>query len=62
MEQSKETILYLKNKGLRIDGLGWQGHLGDNVVLSLNQSKLNYLLSIIDWAHDNDLDFHIISN
>ena len=55
----KETILYLKNKGLRIDGLGWQGHLRDNVVLSLNQSKLNYLLSIIDWAHDNDLDFHI---
>ena len=58
-DKVKETILYLKNKGLRIDGLGWQGHLRDNVVLSLNQSQINYLLSIIDWAHENDLDFHI---
>ena len=58
-DKVKETILYLKNKGLRIDGLGWQGHLRDNVVLALNQEKLNYLGSIIDWAHQNDLDFHV---
>ena len=55
----KETILYLKNKGLRIDGLGWQGHLRDNVILSLNKEKIDYLLSLIDWAHQNDLDFHV---
>tara|TARA_B100000989_G_C19518902_1_gene463100 strand:+ start:662 stop:2074 length:1413 start_codon:yes stop_codon:yes gene_type:complete len=55
----KETIIYLKNMGLRIDGLGWQAHLKDDEVLSLNQNRLNYLLSIIDWAHQNDLDFHI---
>ena len=58
-DRVKETILYLKNKGLRIDGLGWQGHLRDNVVLALNREKLNYLGSIIDWAHQNDLDFHV---
>ena len=58
-DKVKETILYLKNKGLRIDGLGWQGHLRDNVVLALNQEKLNYLSSLIDWAHQNDLDFHV---
>ena len=58
-DKVKETIIYLKNKGLRIDGLGWQGHLRDNVVLSLNQEKLNYLGSLIDWAHQNDLDFHV---
>ena len=55
----KETILYLKSKGLKVDGLGWQGHLRDNVILSLNKEKIDYLLSIIDWAHQNDLDFHI---
>lgn len=58
-DRVKETILYLKNKGLRVDGLGWQSHLRDNVVLSLNKEKLDYLLSLIDWAHQNDLDFHI---
>ena len=52
-------LSYQKNKRLRIDGLGWQGHLRDNVVLALNQEKLNYLGSIIDWAHQNDLDFHV---
>jgi len=58
-DRVKETILYLKNKGLRVDGLGWQSHLRDNVVLSLNKEKLDYLLSLIDWAHQNELDFHI---
>ncbi len=58
-DRVKETILYLKNKGLRVDGLGWQSHLRDNVVLSLNKEKLDYLLSLIDWAHHNELDFHI---
>ena len=33
----KETVLYLKNKGLKVDGLGWQSHLRDNEVLSLNK-------------------------
>ena len=58
-DKVKETILYLKNKGLRVDGLGWQAHLRDNVVLSLNKEKLDYLMSLIDWAHQNNLDFHI---
>ena len=58
-DKVKETILYLKNKGLRIDGLGWQAHLRDNVILSLNKEQFDYLLSLIDWAHENDLDFHV---
>ena len=58
-DKVKETILYLKNKGLRIDGLGWQAHLRDNAILSLNKEQFDYLLSLIDWAHENDLDFHI---
>ena len=41
-DKVKETILYLKNKGLRIDGLGWQAHLRDNVILSLNKEQFYY--------------------
>ena len=58
-DKVKETILYLKSKGLRVDGLGWQAHLRDNVILSLNKEQFDHLLSLIDWAHENDLDFHI---
>ena len=49
-DKVKETILYLKNKGLRVDGLGWQSHLRDDVVLSLNKEKFDYLMSLIDWG------------
>ena len=55
----KETILYLKAKGYRVNGLGWQAHLKDWTVLSLNREKLKYLSDLIDWAHSNGLDFHI---
>jgi len=58
-DKVKETILYIKSKGLRVDGLGWQAHLRDNVILSLNKEQFDHLLSLIDWAHENDLDFHI---
>lgn len=56
-DKVKETILYLKSKELRIDGLA--SHLRDNDILSLNKEQFDYLLSLIDWAHENDLDFHI---
>ena len=59
----KETILYLRSKGLRVDGIGWQGHLG------LSRSTLDFiekpeeafgaLSDLIDWAHANDLEFHV---
>ena len=29
------------------------------MILSLNKEQFDYLLSLIDWAHENDLDFHI---
>ncbi len=58
-DKVKETILYLKNKGLKIDGLGWQSHLRDNVIMSLKKENIDYLMSLIDWAHQNDLDFHV---
>ena len=27
-EKLKETILYIRSKGYRVDGIGWQGHIG----------------------------------
>jgi len=58
-EKVKKTIIYLRNKGYRIDGLGWQGHLKDNKKLSLSEDHLNYLSELIDWAHENNLEFHV---
>jgi len=52
----KETVLYLKALGLRVDGIGWQAHveLGWE-----SESRLNHLRDLIDWAHSNDLEFHV---
>ena len=58
-ERVKKTILYLKSKGLRVDGLGWQAHLRSDQPLALDQYKLKYFAELIDWAHANDLDFHV---
>jgi GH35 family endo-1,4-beta-xylanase len=59
----KETIIYLRSKGLRVDGIGWQGHLklskttGD--FIEKTDEALKDLSDLIDWAHANDLDFHV---
>ena len=58
-ERVKETILYLKSKGLRVDGLGWQAHLRSDQPLALDKKKLDYFSKLIDWAHNNGLDFHV---
>ncbi len=59
----KHTILYLRSKGYRVDGLGWQGHLllgakrkdfVDNIDVTIQK-----LAKLIDWAHQNDLEFHV---
>lgn len=55
-ELIKETIIYLKNNGLRVDGIGWQAHVDDGWSTTEN---LNGLRNMIDWAHNNDLEFHI---
>ena len=52
----KETIFYLRNKGLRVDGIGWQAHIENGWATPNN---LDALRDLIDWAHSNDLEFHI---
>ena len=59
----KETILYLRSKGHRVDGIGWQGHLKLNRTtgdfIENTDQALIELSNLIDWAHANDLDFHV---
>lgn len=52
----KQTVLYLKALGLRVDGIGWQAHVD---VGWESASTLNALRNLIDWAHSNDLEFHV---
>jgi len=54
-----ETILYLREKGLRVDGLGWQAHLKDTENIAFDMDQLNFFASLVDWCHKNNLEFHI---
>ena len=58
-DKVKETILYLKKKGYRVDGLGWQAHLRSNKPLALDKKQLVYLANLIDRANKHDGDFHV---
>ena len=55
----KKTILYLRDQGYRVDGLGWQAHLKSNKPLALDKQQLDYFDKLIDWAHQHNLDFHV---
>lgn len=52
----KETIGYLRDLGLRVDGIGWQAHVNNGWG---SAASLNRLRELIDWAHENDLEFHV---
>ncbi len=56
-ERVKETIMYLKDKGLRVDGIGWQAHLSSR--RKYGENEIQYLSDLIDWSHQNNLEFHI---
>ena len=56
-ERVKETIMYLKDKGLRVDGIGWQAHLSSR--MKYGDNEIQYLSDLIDWSHQNNLEFHI---
>ncbi len=54
----KTLVPYLRNRGLRVDGIGWQAHIR-NGVSWLTNKNLNDLRKLIDWCHNNNLEFHI---
>jgi len=52
----KQTVLYLRGLGLRVDGIGWQAHVDAGWE---SETTLNALRDLIDWSHSNDLEFHV---
>lgn len=52
----KTTVGYLRDLGLRVDGIGWQAHVDNGWATPANLIRLG---NLIDWAHDNDLEFHV---
>ena len=58
-ERVKRTVLYLKDKGYRVDAIGWQAHLRDRDDLALDPDALAYLDSLIRWTHAHGMEFHI---
>lgn len=53
----KELVAYLRNKGRRIDGIGWQAHI--DLGWEKIPGNMERLSNMIDWCHANDLAFHI---
>ncbi len=62
-DKVKESILYIRSKGLRVDAIGWQAHIllsKTTEDLATNTDKeLQKLSNLIDWAHQNNLEFHV---
>jgi GH35 family endo-1,4-beta-xylanase len=52
-EKIKGMVRYLRGKGLRVDGIGWQAHV------HTGWNHTDALRDLIDWAHRNRLDFHV---
>ncbi len=53
----KKTILALRADGVKIDGVGWQAHVG--VGWENEPGSMENLQNIITWCYENDLEFHI---
>ena len=58
-EKVLKTITYLKSKGLRVDGIGWQAHLRNRRGVGLVKKDLDYLSYLIDWCHKKGMGFHV---
>ena len=62
-DKIKKTILYIRSKGYRVDGIGWQAHLGlsssTRAIIENPEEELKKLSELIDWAHNNNLEFHV---
>jgi GH35 family endo-1,4-beta-xylanase len=54
------TVVHLKQKGIRVDGIGWQAH----VVAGFEKDPENIknLNALIAWTHKQGLEFHVTEN
>ncbi|CAA6678862.1 MULTISPECIES: endo-1,4-beta-xylanase [unclassified Lentimonas] len=53
-------VYYLREQGLRVDGIGWQAHV--DVGWEKEPGNLERLEKLIAWAHANELSFHVTEN
>jgi len=62
-DKVKETILYVRSQGHRIDAIGWQGHIKlsgtTKGFIEDTDNTMKQLSELVDWAHANNLEFHI---
>lgn len=62
-DKLKETVLYIRSKGYRVDGIGWQAHLllgaKRKDFVDNTDKTMRKLGNLIDWAHQNKLAFHV---
>lgn len=56
----KDTIMYLKEKRVRVDGVAWQGHVDSG--FEKDPDNMKRFNDLIRWAHANDLEFHVTEN
>ena len=59
-QKVRETVMYLKEKKIRVDGIGWQGHVDSG--FEKDPANMRELNELIVWAHANDLEFHVTEN
>ena len=59
-DRVKGAVEYLRGRGLRVDGVGWQGHV--NTGFERDPENMARLNALIDWCHDRGLEFHITEN
>ncbi|WP_195420639.1 MULTISPECIES: endo-1,4-beta-xylanase [Bacteroidaceae] len=56
-QRMKELVKYLRDKGRRIDGIGWQAHI--NAGWEKVEGNVKRLDDFITWCHTNNFEFHI---
>ncbi len=63
-DKIKDLVRYLRYRGLRVDGIGWQGHIKcwQRQDWSRASKNIKFLGNLISWAHKNKLQFHLTEN
>ncbi len=56
-DKVKATIEYLRDQGLRVDGVGWQAHI--TVGFEKEDGNLKRLRDLIEWTHARKMSFQI---
>lgn len=56
-QRMRKLVEYLRAKGRRVDGIGWQAHIDTG--WEKNEDNVKRLDDFVTWCHDNNLEFHI---